>query len=226
MISDPRTVADHAENPRLKMIAELTRIIAEAPWTLSRSLLSRSHTAGLSDEDLLHIVILASYFGHLNRIADATGVALDYNVQLAVPPIDPSAPAWPSAPDLVVGRPAIDVARRAATEKALAEWRKYIFFRDAPLSRRQRTLIARWVATWLGDGSISPPTDLTVNPLDDNLRSIAEIITLAPWKLSDATFAPLRAAGFDDAAIFDVCAITTSAGVFSRIEVALVALGQ
>ena len=226
MIADARTVAAHTENPRLKMIAELTRIVAEAPWTLSRSLLSRAHTAGLSDEDVLHVVLLAAYFGHLNRIADATGVVLDYNVQLAVPPIDPSAPPWPSAPDLVAGRPAIDVARRAATEKALAEWRNYVFFRDAPLSRRQRTLIARWVATWLGDGSISPPTDLTVNPLDDNLRSIAEIITLAPWKITEATFAPLRAAGFDDAAIFDVCATTTSAGVFSRIEVALVALGQ
>jgi alkylhydroperoxidase family enzyme len=126
-----------------------------------------------------------------------------------------------------VGRPAIDLARRPTTASALTEWRHYIFYsHDAPLTRRQRTLIARWVATWLGDGGISSPTDLTVNPLDDALRTVAEVVTLAPWQLSDATFAPLRESGFDDAGIFDVCATATSAGVFSRIEVALVALGQ
>ncbi len=50
-------------------------------------------------------------------------------------------------------------------------------------------------------------------------------MTLAPWQISDETFAPLRACGFDDAALFDVCATATSAGMFSRVEVALVALG-
>ena len=226
MIDNARSLATDAPNPRMKMIAELTTIVTEAPWTLSRQKLGRAHSAGLSDEDVLHVVLLSSYFGHLNRIADATGVPLDYNVQLQVPPIDPACPPWPTAPELVAGRPAIDISRRAASANALNDWRNYIFYRDAPLRRRQRTLIARWVATFLGDGGISPPTDLTVNPLDDHLRVVAEVITLAPWKISDATFEPLRESGFDDAAIFDVCATATSAGVFSRIEVALVALGH
>jgi hypothetical protein len=189
-------------------------------------LLNRAHSAGLSDEDILQVISLASYFGHLNRIADATGVALDYDVQLQAPPVDAGAPPWPASPKIVAGRSAIEMSRRPATASALADWRKYIFYRDAPLSRRQRTLVARWVATWLGDGSISPPTDLTVNPLDDHLRTVAEVVTLAPWKIDDETFLDLRDNGFDDAAIFDVCATATSAGVFSRIEVALVALGQ
>ena len=226
MIADARTVSAHAPTVRMKMIAEITTLVAEAPWTLARTLLNRAHSAGLSNDDVLHVILLASYFGHLNRIADATGVALDYDVQLAVPPIDPSCPPWPTAPDLVAGRAAIDVANRPATANALSDWRSYIFYRDNPLSRRQRTLIARWVATWLGDGTISPPTDLTVNPLDDHLRTVAEVITLAPWKITDETYAPLRDSGFDDAMIFDVCATATSAGVFSRIEVALAALGQ
>ncbi|HUS32867.1 MAG TPA: hypothetical protein VMZ53_30405 [Kofleriaceae bacterium] len=226
MIADARHVAQHAPNARMKMIAELTTIVTEAPWTLSRSVLGRAHSAGLSDEDVLHVVLLSSYFGHLNRIADATGVPLDYNVKLEVPATDPACPPWPAAPSLIAGRHAIDIARRAATATALSDWRTYIFYRDAPLTRRQRTLIARWVATWLGDGGISPPTDLTVNPIDDHLRAVAEVVTLAPWKITDATFAPLRESGFDDAGIFDVCATATSAGVFSRIEVALVALGH
>ena len=55
-------------------------------------------------------------------------------------------------------------------------------------------------------------------------RMLAELVTLAPWQLSATSFDALRATGFDDAALFDVIATTTSAGVFSRIEVALVAL--
>jgi alkylhydroperoxidase family enzyme len=226
VIADPQTVAEHATTPRMKMIAELTTLVTTTPWLLSRKVLGRAHAHGLSDEDVLHLILQTSYFGHLNRIADATGVPLDYSVQLQVPAIDPSCPPWPTASELVAGRPAIEISRRPTTATALSEWRNYIFHRDAPVTRRQRTLIARWVATWLGDGSISPPTDLTVNPLDDHLRAVAEVITLAPWKITDETFEPLRDNGFDDAGIFDVCATATSAGVFSRIEVALVALGH
>jgi alkylhydroperoxidase family enzyme len=64
-----------------------------------------------------------------------------------------------------------------------------------------------------------------VNPLDDALRDLAQLVTLAPWKLSDAAYEPLRNAGFEDAALFDVCATASTAGVFSRIEVALASLG-
>ena len=209
----------------MRAIASLAVKITEAPWTLSRRDLHDAHSASLSDEDILHLVILASYFGHLNRIADVTGVGLDYQVKLSTPPTDPGVPAWQVAPEMLAGRPVIDPARRPASSAALAEWRKYIFYRDTPLTRRQRTLLARWVATWLGDGGISPPTDLTVNPHDEALRTFAELVTLAPWTIGDAQLAPLRATGLDDAGIFDVTATVTSAGVFSRIEVALVALG-
>ena len=199
--------------------------VTEEPWTLSRQDLRDAHRASLSDEDILHLIALTSYFGHLNRIADVVGIALDYQVTLPTPATDPAVPAWQTAPEMITGRPVIDPARRPATYAALAEWRKYIFYRDAPITRRQRTLLARWVATWLGDGSISPPTDLTVNPHDEALRAFAELVTLAPWKIGEPQLAPLRATGLDDAGIFDVTATVTSAGVFSRIEVALVALG-
>lgn len=227
MLDDPRAVALGWPEPRLRAIAEVALIVTEAPWTLSRAHLTRAHKAGLSDEDVLHVVALSAFFGHLDRIADAVAAPLDYEVKLEPPRANPSAPPWPAAPELVVGRPAIDIARRPATAAAFTEWRHYIFYsHDTPLTRRQRTLIARWVATWLGDGGISSPTDLTVNPLDDALRSVAEVVTRAPWRITEQTFAPLRAVGFDDAAIFDVCATTTSAGVFSRIEVALAALSR
>jgi alkylhydroperoxidase family enzyme len=212
--------------PRQQALAELVTMVTEAPWTLSRALLSRSHAAGLSDADVLHAIVLSSYFGHLNRVADAVGVPLDYDVTLPVPAVDPTVPARAPAHAARVGRPAIELALRPDTARALVEWRTYAFYRDQPLTRRQRTYMARCVAQWIGDGGISAPGDLTGNPLDDALYALASTVTLAPWQLGPHSFAALRGHGFDDAALFDVVATTAAAGVFSRIEVARIALGS
>jgi alkylhydroperoxidase family enzyme len=222
VITHPRAIT--AASSRLQALVEIATMVTREPWKLSRAHLSRAHSAGLSDGDVLQAVALSAYFGHLNRIAHATGVPLDYDVTLAVPATDPGVPALGFAPDTRVGRPAIDLALRPETMRAIADWRNHAFYRDAPLTRRQRTFLARCVARWLGDGGISPPDEITGNPLDGELSTVAEVITLAPWQLGPATFAELRGNGFDDVALFDVVATTSAAGVVSRIEVALVAL--
>jgi alkylhydroperoxidase family enzyme len=226
LIADPHLVATTWSDPKLRAIAAIAIQLAVAPWAMSRGLLERGHAAGLTDEHVVQIIYLGALFGHLNRIADAVAVPLDYAVQLEPPRADPTVPALAAPLQPIVGRPALDLSRRATTAAAIAEWRRYMFDRDAPLTRRQRTVIARWVAAWLGDGGISPPGDLTVNPLDDALMQLSRIVTLAPWQLSAASFGALRAAGFDDAAVFDACATASTAGVLSRIEVASIALGQ
>jgi alkylhydroperoxidase family enzyme len=225
VVADPHAVATSWSEPRMRAIAELAETVTRTPWALTRAHHHRFHSAGLSDEDILHVVALSSYFGHLNRIADATGVPLDYAVKEPPPATDPGVPPLPVAPARISGRPAIELSRRPATDAALKAWRTYLYDRDEPISRRQRTLIVRCVASWLGDAGISPPTDLTANPLDDALRAVVEQISLAPWQLSDRSFDALRAEGFDDAMIFDVCATASSAGVWIRLEVALAALG-
>ncbi|HEY1554748.1 MAG TPA: hypothetical protein VGF94_07940 [Kofleriaceae bacterium] len=224
ILEAPRAVT--AATPRLQLLAELATITTTAPWAFSRTNLSRAHTAGLSDEDVLHAIALSAYFGHLNRIADAVGVPLDYDVHLAPPATEPTVPALPPAPATRVGRPALELGLRPDTQRAIAEWRDYAFKRDEPLTRRQRTFIARCVASWLGDGSISPPDDMTGNPLDGAVRELARTVTLAPWQLGPQCFAALRETGFSDAALFDVCATASIAGMISRLEVALVSLAS
>ena len=91
--------------------------------------------------------------------------------------------------------------------------------RDAPLSRVERSQIEGWVAEWLGDPRHP------VGPGDADLHRLAELVTLAPWQLSDAAFAPLRARGWDDEKLFDAVVTASTAGVDSRIYVALVAIG-
>ncbi len=200
----------------MRAIATLAITVTVAPWTLSHDAHTIARAAGLTDDDILHVLALSAYFGHLNRIADAVAVPLDYPVELRPPPADPSVPAFAPAPQAVSGGPALAIASRAATATALAAWTSYVFERDAPLARTQRDAIARAVAHWLGDAS-SPPAR-------DPLVTLAETVTLAPWQLTDASFAPLRALGMDDAAIFDACVTASTAGVQSRLDVALRAL--
>jgi alkylhydroperoxidase family enzyme len=233
VIGEPRGIAAAWRDDRVRMLAELAIVVAEAPWRLSGEHLRRAHRAGLADDDVIHAVALASLFGHLNRIADAVAVPLDYAVRHSPPAADAAVPAWPAAPGWVGfdrsghEQPGLDLARRPATEVAIAAWRDYVMHRPAPLDAQQRALIARSVARLLGDArAVDGVDDCAASDLDGPLIALAERVTLAPWQLGPASYAPLRAAGFDDAAVFDVCATASSAGAFSRIHVALAALSR
>jgi alkylhydroperoxidase family enzyme len=208
------------------MIAEIAIAMTEAPWTLSAQHRDRAHAAGLDDDGLVQLIMICAFMCHQNRIADAVGIGLDYDVQIRPPLADSSSPSFSPAPAPVTNRAVLELSRRPSAAAAFASWRSYVTDRDAPLTRRQRTVIARWVALWLGDNSISSPADLTVNPVDDALRELAELVTLAPWKLSDTSFERLRSNGMDDEAIFDACNTASTAGVISRMSVAMSALGR
>jgi alkylhydroperoxidase family enzyme len=223
VIAAPHAVAARWPVPRLRAIAELARLVSEAPWELSRAHRDRATDAGLSDDDVVHAIALSAFFGHLNRIADAVGAPLDYEVRHVPPHAEPATPAFAPAPTARTGPSDLSLAKRPATATALARWRAYVEERDAPLSRRQRGLVARWVARLVGDGTRAGD-DAPGDAVERALRSIVETITLAPWRLSPTSFAELRGLGFDDAAQFDACVIATTANVVSRIDVALGAL--
>ena len=210
MIARPR---EPKGTPRQRALIELTTLVTEQPWRAHR-------VASLDDETLLHTIALSAYFGHLNRIADAVAVPLDFDVRHAPPAVDPTVPALAPAPSRLAGVPALPLARREATAAAIEAWHAYVFDRDAPLSRDERAQLAGWVAGWLGD-----PRRSTAGTADADLRRLAELVTLAPWQLDDAVFAPLRARGWDDAKLFDAVVTASTAGLVSRIHVALVALG-
>ncbi len=215
MIADPHAVAARWPDGRRRMLAEIASVVTLAPWALSPGHRARARDAGLSDDELLHAIALSAFFGHLNRIADAVAVALDYDVQQLPPHAEPATPPLQRAPAPVTGHPALAIEARPATAAALAAWRDYLVAK-----RPVNVEIAGWVAELVGDAGPAPG-----GGGEPALRELVEQVTLAPWRLGDASFAPLRALGHDDAALFDACAAASSFGAFSRIRVALTALG-
>jgi len=214
VIADAHAVATRWPDVRQRMLAEIARVVTETPWALSPDHHARARDAGLSDDELLHAIALSSFFGHLNRIADAVAVPLDYEVRHLPPYAEPATPPLHRAPTPRRGMPALAIEARPATAAALTAWRDYLVARGPA-----NLPIAAWVAELLGDGDPVPGGESA-------LRRLVEQVTLAPWQLGDASFAPLRAIGYDDAALFDACAAASSFGVFSRIRVALTALGE
>ena len=173
---------------------------------------------------MLHAIALAAFFGHLNRIADAVDVPLDYRVRRDPPRAEPAIPPFLPAPAPVAGPAALELGRRGPTAAALAAWMEHVARRDPGARWRPAgddRDARRPPARRCDIGEAAPRTDL-----DRALLELADRITLAPWQLEAASYAALRAAGLDDRALFDACVVASSAGVSSRIEVALAALGR
>jgi PAS domain S-box-containing protein len=227
VVIDPRAVGDRHPDPKIRALVRVAVAVTEQPWAMSRDDLSRALLDGLDEAEFLHAVLQASLFGHFNRIADAVGVELDYVDAFGAPHVEPASPPYlrpRSAPDPQALRPMELSGRPGATELA-ATWERYALDRDAPLSRRQRAVIASAVAECLGDATVSAAA-----PEDDIERALvdlADLVTLAPWKLAPSAYVPLRDLGLaDDATVFDAVATASSAGVFSRIRVTLAALAR
>ncbi len=51
--------------------------LTKAPATVAEADVEAMRQAGLSDEDILHVNLITSYFNFVNRIAEGLGVAFD-----------------------------------------------------------------------------------------------------------------------------------------------------
>jgi len=225
-VIDPHSVTRHAD-PVIRELARLTIVVTERPWSLTGDDLARAHAAGLEDAGVLHAILQTSLFGHLNRIADAVGVDADYPDRFGSPHVEPATPPYlhpvdPPPP----GVGAVTLALRDGASDLAAAWSAHALGRDTPpLDARRRAVISSAVATALGDRSIAAtaPTD----ELDRALVALAEVVTLAPWRLGPPAYARIRELGLaDDAAVFDAVATASGCTVLSRITVSLSGLAR
>jgi hypothetical protein len=200
LVTDLRAVEDP--------IVRLAIAVTEAPWSVTRD-------PSLDPAIAEHVVLQASLFGHLNRIADAVDVPNDYPDDFGAPHVDPSTPMYAFAPSLIACNAKITLPNVA---DAVAAWRSHAFGRDAPLTRNERTVIRGVTSRLLGEQTDAPPAE---TPRELALTTVAEIVARAPWWLNPETYEPLYALGFDHVAVFDAIATASTAVAMSRIAVAL-----
>ncbi len=201
--------------------------VTEHPWAMTGRDLSQARAAGLADHAVLHAVLQSCLFGHYNRIADAVGVELDYPDRFGAPRIEPATPPYlrpDEPPDQAAPRP-IELESWPEVAELAHAWERYALEREAPLTRRQRAVVAAAVAERLGDTTreaVAPESDL-----EAALVELAGVVTLAPWRLGPEAYARIRELGLpDDADVFDAVATASSVGVASRIRVSLAALAR
>jgi hypothetical protein len=210
-VRDVRGTAATHEDAHVRALVRVAIAVTERPWALAPE-------PDLPREHFEHAVLQSAIFGHLNRIADAVDVPADYPDDFGAPHAEPSTPPYARAPRVLAG--AFDFAK-----PPFDAWRAHAYDRDAPLSRRERALIAGVVAAALGDANV--PSDAPASQRERAIVALAETVTLAPWRLNQSAYSPLRVEGLvDDSAIFDVVATASAAGFFSRIRVAFGANGQ
>jgi hypothetical protein len=177
VVIDPHAVGTRHPDHAVRAITALAIAVTERPWSLTARDLEAPRAAGLDDASILHVVLQAAYFGHLNRIADAVGVAADYpdrfgapHVETATPsnflPVDPQAP----------GAAEIHLGLRPGIEAVYAAWRMQSLESQAPaLDRRRRSVIAQAVADRLGD--LRERAGDPVDELDHALIELADLVT-------------------------------------------------
>lgn len=220
-LASPRKLARH-DDETIAAIAALTYAVTATPWSLTADDLEPARGAGLDDASILHVVLQATNFGHLNRIADAVDVEADYPDRFGAPRARPEVEPWPmpeDPPPAAVGP--IQLELRPGVAEIYTAWQAHALDRETrSLDRRRRAVIARAVARRIGDtrGLGGDPVD----ELDHALVELADVVTLAPWRLGPVAYQRVRSLGLsDDAQVFDAVATASSCTVFSRIATVL-----
>ncbi len=175
------------------------------------------------------MVALAAFFSYLNRVADAIDIEFDYESPLPRMKKDPARVPVPRPPRADWPRPdrepplALRLADRPFTAVPFYAWREYMLERAAPLSRRERQVLARAAAAELCDArTVDRWPD--AEPTNDRERALAEYaatLTSAPWHLTAAHLDRLRMLRLDDEALLDVITVAAFQNTASRLSLVL-----
>jgi len=172
--------------------------------------------------------VQSAFFNYLNRVADATGIDFDYQSPLPAMPVDrgrepvprPPVSGWPRRPA------AFALSDRPLTAERFASWRRHLLGRDAPLTRRERRLVAHAAALATCDAAGAAALDAGApsSPRERAMIAYADLLSRAPWRLGAPDLAPLREHGLDDHALLDLLTVAAFQNTASRLTLGGVAI--
>jgi alkylhydroperoxidase family enzyme len=218
---------DESLTPRARALVRLAATLTAQPWALTGESVEDAGRQGLDAEQIEAAVGVISMFNYFTRVADATGIELDYLTPL--PAFEPDRRQVPAPrPDRSGSSSRPGGRRRRQPEHgqlqaAWKSWRAYVLDVGKPISRRERHLLAsvaaEETADWAAAEALGGPKSLT--DADDRLVEFARKLSCQPWQMEEADLAGLRASGYSEEATLHVISVIAHQNADSRLVVAI-----
>jgi hypothetical protein len=213
--------------PRGRALAQLATTLTAQPWALTAEAVEEVSRQGLDGEQVEAAICVISMFNYFTRVADATGIEFDY--QTPLPAFEPDLkqatairPSRSASSDDAAGR-ARGLLRQPQLRMAWDSWRSYVLDSDAPITRRERRVLAavaaEETADWEGAealGGLSLREDG-----DEELIEFARKLSRRPWQMEAGDMTRLRAAGYPERALLHVISVVAHQNADSRLAAGL-----
>jgi uncharacterized protein YciW len=227
---------DESLAPRARALAQVAATLTAEPWALTREAVQGLGRQGIDEEQTEAAVGVISMFNYFTRVADATGIELDYLTPL---------PAFkPDLRQVTLPRPGRSVSsgpdagsrprpRHQQLRMAWESWRAYVLEADEPLSRPDRRLLAcaaaEESADWEGAEALSEPKSAegsSAEGRDEVLAGFARKLSRQPWRMEAGDLEGLRAVGYSEEAVLHAISVVAHQNADSRLVAGLRAAGR
>ena len=207
---------------RSATLARYASTLTARPWALTRELVGELAAHGLDQAAIEGATGVVAVFNYLTRVADASGIEFDYVSPLpeVKPALErraverPDRAFWP-----VIGPEFRTFPAFPALTETWQRWHEYVFDTDAPLTRRERSVLALAAARECCDGWRADAL-IASEPADDKERLLARFavkLSREPWRMRPADLERLRTHGYSEPALLHAIAVVALQNAESRV---------
>lgn len=216
---------------RERALAGFAHVLTEVPWAVNDDDIAHLRKSGIADDAIEQTILVTAFFNYFPRVADGTGIELDYESPLPRVVVDSTRAALPrlAAEDWnpFVNGSTLPIFPHAPQVTAMLEpWQVLHMKRDQPLGQTTRQHVARVVAEELCDSAALTHWQ-DVQPMDDaenHLVAFARKLTRTPWAMNANDVETLRVVSLSDEEILGAITLTAYQNAISRMHHGLAAI--
>ncbi|HEY0938277.1 MAG TPA: hypothetical protein VGD91_31595, partial [Trebonia sp.] len=232
---------DDSLPPRARALAKLATTLTAQPWAVAGETVQDVVRLELDEAQIEAVIGVISMFNYFTRVANATGIEFDYLTplpafepdlrQATAPRPSRSAASGDAASGGSVSNGSAGGGRRRPQNRQLQAaweaWRGYLLAAEAPISRRERRLLASVAAEETTDWEGAEALNGLERPRDDDpLVGFARKLSRHPWRMEAGDLAQLRTAGYSEKAVLHVISVVAHQNADSRLAIGLGAVSQ